>query len=171
MELAGEISLLRPWRLEDAESLVRYANNIKIWRNVTDRFPFPYEYEHAKWFINKCLNEGEPPRTFAIVVEGKPVGCVSCQLQDDVYSRTGRIGYWVAEPFWGRGIATEALSLLTDYIFDRFDFNRLEASVYAYNPASARVLEKAGYTFEARHRARIFKDNQVTDELVYAKIR
>lgn len=171
MELRGRLSVLRPWRMEDKEPLARHANNIKIWRNVTDHFPFPYELEDAEWFIDQCLNEDEPTRTFAITLDDEAVGCVGVEFQEDVYRKTARIGYWVGEAFWGRGIVTEALTLVTDYAFDTFDLVRLQAGVFAHNDASARVLEKAGYTFEGRLRANCFKDSKVIDELLYATIR
>ena len=89
----------------------------------------------------------------------------------DVYSKTAEIGYWLGEPFWGRGIATTALKETTAYAFAHFEIERLQAHVFEWNPASARVLEKAGYTLEGRQRRHVFKDGRIGDALLYARLR
>jgi len=104
-------------------------------------------------------------------VDGSACGGIGFYILDDVYRRTARIGYWLGEPHWGRGIATEALGALTTFAFSRFDFARIEATVFEWNTASGRVLEKAGYTLEARLRMRATKDGRTVDELLYARVR
>jgi len=89
----------------------------------------------------------------------------------DIYRRSAEIGYWLGEPFWGRGIATEALSALTAYVFTNFDIVRLWAGVFEWNIASSRVLEKAGYQREARFRLAATKGGKTIDEFIYAIIR
>lgn len=115
---------------------------------------------------------------FAIVVDGgageRAVGSVGLSIADDACvkaAKVGIVGYWLGEPFWGRGIATEALALLVGYAFERFPFHRLEANVKAWNPASGRVLEKNGFRLEGRLRDRIFKDDAYVDQLVYGLLR
>jgi RimJ/RimL family protein N-acetyltransferase len=81
------------------------------------------------------------------------------------------IGYWLGQSYWNRGIATEALVAVTAYAFETFDINRIWAGVFAWNPASARVLEKAGYVLEGRLRNAITKDGETTDELIYSTVR
>jgi RimJ/RimL family protein N-acetyltransferase len=68
-------------------------------------------------------------------------------------------------------LATEALGLLTDYAFEKFGLARLHAGVFDWNPASARVLEKAGYSLEARMRRAIIKEGQILDRLNYVMVR
>jgi len=92
-------------------------------------------------------------------------------LLDDVDCKTTEIGYWLGEPFWGRGIATAALKQTTEYAFQTFGLERIQAHVFAWNPASARVLEKCSYVLEGRLRHSIFKDGRLTDSLLYARIR
>jgi RimJ/RimL family protein N-acetyltransferase len=99
------------------------------------------------------------------------VGGTGFNLLDDVHRRTARMGYWLGETYWGRGIVTEAVGLLVEYIFGNFDVVRIEACVYEWNPASARVLEKAGFALEARHRKHVTKDGHTGDELLFALIR
>lgn len=81
--------------------------------------------------------------------------------------RSMEIGYWLGEPYWGRGIASEAVSAMTGYAFERFDVARVFAYVFEWNPASARVLEKAGYRLEGRLRKAVTKEGTTMDMLVY----
>ncbi|MYE06597.1 MAG: GNAT family N-acetyltransferase, partial [Chloroflexi bacterium] len=110
-------------------------------------------------------------QNFAIASTAQVIGGIGLRLRSDVFRRSAEIGYWLAEPFWGRGIATAALRALTKHAFEQFNLVRIDASVYEWNPASARVLEKAGYTFEARLARSIYKDGQIVDRLIYAKLR
>jgi RimJ/RimL family protein N-acetyltransferase len=170
MELKLTRCTLRPWRVSDAASLVRYANNRNISRNLRDRFPFPYTAADAAAWTHRVVGEA-PPRNFAIVVGGEAVGGIGVELRDDVFKRSAEIGYWLGEPLWGRGIATEALRAVTDYAFATFDIGRLEAGVFEGNAASARVLEKAGYILESRARRAVTKDGQTLDRLLYVRLR
>jgi RimJ/RimL family protein N-acetyltransferase len=162
--------LLRTWQWEDAAALVTQANNRRVSQNMRDAFPFPYTADDADRWLT-VANKYDPPRNFAIVVAGAPVGGLGLVLKDDVYHRTAEIGYWLGEDYWRRGIATAAVRAAVDYAFATFDLCRLYAGVFAGNPASARVLEKAGFTCEARLRNAITKDGRTTDELIYAIVR
>lgn len=170
MELQCSQFIIRPWQPGDEDSIVRQANNRKIWRNLRDRFPHPYTMNDAKQWVQHASTE-HPLTSFAIVVDGEAVGGIGLLLKDDVYRQSAEIGYWLGEAFWGRGIVTEAVRVFTDYAFANFQFCRIFAHVYEWNPGSMRVLEKAGYQFEARMRKSVFKDGQVIDEMVYAILR
>ena len=170
MELKLGMSTLRPWKPGDEDSLVRHANSRTIWRNLRDSFPNPYTLEDAKRWI-QIANPGTPITNFAIVVEGAAVGGIGLMLKDDVFRRSAEIGYWLGEEYWGRGIVTEALRAVTDYAFANFDLCRLYAGVFEWNPASMRVLEKAGYEFECRMKKSVTKDGETIDELIYAIVR
>jgi RimJ/RimL family protein N-acetyltransferase len=161
---------LRAWRVGDEASLVRHANNRNVWRNLRDRFPFPYTAADAEAWIAHTGAQ-TPATAFAIVVDGAAVGGIGLELGTDVHRRSAEIGYWLGEPFWGRGIATEALRGMTEYAFATFDICRLEAGVFEWNPASARVLEKAGYALEGRSRSAVVKDGRLGDRLLYALVR
>ena len=171
LEIEAHGFALRPWRKGDEAALAKYANNRRVWINLTDRFPHPYTHDEAEAWIKRVEARGEPARNLAIVVEGGPVGGIGVSPNVDVYRRSAEIGYWLGEPFWGRGIATEALRLMTDYVFANFDFERLQAIVFEWNPASCRVLEKAGYALEARLAKGVYKDGEVIDGLLYARLR
>lgn len=161
---------IRSWLPGDVDSLVKYANNRNISINLRDAFPYPYTAEHARDWIQ--LASGQNPETnFAIAGPQEAIGGIGLRLGEDVFRLTAEIGYWLGEPFWGRGIATSALMAMTDYAFAEFGLERIHAHVFEWNPASARVLEKAGYCLEGRLRKSITKEGRTIDRFLYAKIR
>ena len=170
IDLAVAGAQLRPWRRGDEVSLVRHANNRNVWITLGDRFPFPYTPGDAKEWIEAVTSQ-DPTVHFAIVVDGEAAGGIGLELQQDIFKRSAVIGFWLGEAHWGRGIATAALRALTAHAFASFDLCRLQAYVFERNAASARVLEKAGYLWEARLRKAATKDGQTFDVLVYAMVR
>ena len=167
MEIKLKSCDVRSWRLGDADALARHGNNQKIWINLRDAFPHPYTIDDAREFI-KSLRHRTPETTFAIAVNGEAAGSVGFVLRQDVERVTAEIGYWLAEPFWGRGIATEALVAMTGHAISTHALTRVYALPFAWNAASCRVLEKAGYVLEARLRRSAIKNGVVTDQLQYA---
>jgi RimJ/RimL family protein N-acetyltransferase len=161
---------LRPYRDADLAALLKYADNANIVRNLRDRFPHPYTAEAGKTWIALARSQ-DPVLSFAIASEHELIGGVGVDPQADVYRRSGELGYWLAEPFWGQGIATAAARAMIEYAFTKLDLVRVYAGVFATNPASARVLEKAGLQFEGRSCAAVFKNGQLIDELRYAILR
>jgi len=109
-------------------------------------------------------------RTFCILVDHLEAGVIGLSEIDAGYRRA-ELGFWVARPYWNRGIMSEAVRIATAYAFEQFPIERVQADVYAWNPASARVLEKAGYTLEGRLRNAVYRDGKVTDRLIYGVIR
>ena len=169
-QLASSLCTLRPWRLDDAPTVARYANNRSVSRNLQDAFPFPYSEQDAIEWLQSHLGES-PVRNFAIEVDGGAVGSIGLRLLSDIYRRAAVMGYWIGEPYWGRGIATEAARAMVAYAFATFDLARIEAEVFSRNTASARVLEKAGFSLEGRLRDRITKGGETMDALLYAILR
>ncbi len=164
--------ILREWRQSDAADVVRYANNDKIARNLRDVFPHPYTLADAENFINSCLEADETCQLFrAITVDGHAVGSVGLLLGRDVYQKNAELGYWLAEDFWGRGIMTQTVRQICREGFSRWDIQRIYAEPFAYNIASRRVLEKAGFTLEGIMRQGVFKRGQVCDSCMYALLR
>jgi ribosomal-protein-alanine N-acetyltransferase len=161
---------VRSWQWRDRDAIVRYANNRKVSINLRDRFPYPYTARDARNWLDVVVDQ-KPLTDFAIDVAGEAVGGIGFTPQHDIERRSAEIGYWLGEPFWGRGIASEALSVVTEYAFANFDLCRLYAHVFDWNGASARVLEKAGYEFEGRLRKSVTKDGRTIDQLIYAIIR
>jgi RimJ/RimL family protein N-acetyltransferase len=168
MKLTLERCTVRPWRLDDAGSLVRHANNRKVWIALRDIFPHPYTIEDADTFLRSVINS-EPVTLFCVEANGGAVGGIGIRIGTDVHRRTAELGYWLGEEFWRRGIMTEAVAVFTDFCFENFQLRRIHAEPFANNPASARVLEKAGFTFEERLKNNVLKDEKLLDSLLYAR--
>ncbi len=163
-------AVVRPWRRGDEASLVRHANNRKIWLNLRDGFPHPYTLADAEKWVE--LNLGSDPTTnFAIAVDGNAVGGIGVLLRSDVERRSAEIGFWLGEPYWGRGIMTAAVRAVAEWAFTTFDLVRLFGFVFEGNTGSMRVLEKAGCVCEGRLRRAAVKDGKVIDVLLYAAVR
>ena len=160
---------VRSWSMSDVDPLVRYANNRKIWLNLRDAFPHPYTRHDAREFI-RSVRDRSPETTFAIDVNDEAAGSIGFVLHRDVERVSAEIGYWLAEPFWGRGITTEALVAVTRHAVEAHGLTRIFAVPFAWNMPSCRVLEKAGYVLEARLRCSAIKDGRLTDQFQYAFI-
>ena len=161
--------LLKKWEPGDADAIAIHANNKKIGDNLRDGFPYPYTKGDALDFIESCIGgdvEGKMHR--AIVVDGQAVGSIGLFVQDNVYRMSAEIGYWLGEPFWGKGIVTKAVKQICAEGFLRYDIVRIYAEPYAYNTGSRRVLEKAGFTLEALLRNSVVKNGKVMDSCIYS---
>ena len=161
---------LRTWRWQDLDAIVRHANNRNVWINLRNRFPYPYTVRDARNWLDSVVDI-RPVTNFAITVDDEAVGGIGFTIEPDVGYRSAEIGYWLGEAVWGRGIATNALIAVTQYAFSSYDLCRLYAHVFEWNPASARVLEKAGYVLEGRLRKSVTKDGHTIDQLMYAIVR
>ena len=158
---------LRSWKPDDLDSLVLYGNNPHIAQYLTDKFPNPYTPEKAKAFIAHNTKE-KTPNVLAIDVEGEAVGAIGIHPQSDIECKNAEMGYWLAEPFWGKGIMSEAIQHMVNYGFQHWDINRIFARPFGTNIGSQRALEKAGFVLEARFSKTFFKKGEYLDELVYA---
>ena len=170
VRLQTDLCLLRPWRMEDAPGLAAGLNNRNIWLHLRDWVPHPYAVEDAKAYLQRVI----PPQTehaVCIEVDRAVAGGMSIRVGSNVHRRTAELGYWLAEPLWRRGIMTEAVRAFVPACFGAFELDRIFAYTYSNNPASAKVLEKAGITFEGRLRKNAIKDGEVLDSLLYARIR
>ncbi len=158
---------IRSYRHADLRSLIRHANNPRVAENLRDRFPHPYTERDGREWLAVAMQQ-EPETNFAIAVDGELVGTIGLHVGDDVYRQSAEIGYWLGEDYWGRGIATEAVSVLTDWAFANLGLLRIYALVFEANPASVKVLEKAGYSLEGRMRSAVVKRGRVMDQLLLA---
>ncbi|MDQ6758715.1 MAG: GNAT family N-acetyltransferase [Acidobacteriota bacterium] len=171
MELGTDIQdcVLRLWTASDKPNLIRYANDKAVSRNLLDAFPYPYSDADAEFWI--AHTQANPGMHFAITVGGEAVGGIGIDPQSGVASRTAHFGYWLGQRFWGKGFATAAARVMASYTFQAFEFARLEAPVFAWNPASMRVLEKAGFSREGVLRQSVYKHGELIDSVLYAKLR
>ena len=164
--------VLRPWRQEDAGDLAALLSDKGILDNLRDGLPYPYTEADAAQFI-AAMRAADPGSTyaFAITAGGRAVGCISAQRRENIHSRTAEVGYYIARPLWGRGLATCALRQLCDLLFEATDLLRLFAEPFAENAASCRALEKAGFQLEGVLRSNAVKNGAVRDTKLYAWIR
>ncbi|MBV9989255.1 MAG: GNAT family N-acetyltransferase [Chitinophagaceae bacterium] len=161
--------VLRPWQKEDARELAAIANNRNVWNNVRDALPNPYTVMDAlQWIAH--VNDKDPVLNFAIVFEGAIAGSIGCVLKSDVSRKTVEIGYFVGEQYWGKGIATEAVNLLLDFIETRLDVARIEAHVFEQNRPSMKVLQNNKFYLEGIQRRAVIKNNQLLDDYVWVKL-
>ncbi len=161
---------LRPWRIEDAESLASYANNSKIAENLRDVFPYPYTLSDAKGYIEFCLGLKEQ-LCFAVEVGGEAAGSIGVFIKDDVYRKSAELGYWLGEQYWGRGIMSKAVLQICELAFSNYDIVRIFAEPFARNIGSRRVLEKAGFELEGILRKSVCKNGIIEDSCMYAKLK
>ena len=162
---------LRKWLNSDADSVAKYANNINVANNLRNVFPHPYTIEDAKWYVNNCASNDEIHQcTRAIVVDGEAVGSIGAFIKDDVYCKSGEIGYWLGEPFWNRGIISEAIKQMCDLVFQKYGVVRIFAEPYAGNLGSRKVLEKAGFELEGILKKSVYKNGAIFDSCIYALI-
>ena len=159
---------LRVWQKDDAQQLAAIANNKNIWSNVLDSFPSPYTIMDALQWINK-ESTAQPVTKFAIEFQGNVVGGIGMILNDDVYRNTVELGYFVGETFWGKGIATNAIQTIVEHIQKNYSVNRVMARVYAYNKASMKALQKAGFHLEGIQEKAAIKNNLLLDVFVWVK--
>jgi ribosomal-protein-alanine N-acetyltransferase len=108
MELKLERCTIRDYRLRDAESLAKHANNRRVWLGLRDAFPHPYTIEDARNFIHRATSD-QPAKNFCIEINGSAVGGIGLRLHEDVHRNVAEFGYWLAEEFWGQGVMSEVV--------------------------------------------------------------
>ncbi|MFO0801687.1 MAG: GNAT family N-acetyltransferase [Gemmataceae bacterium] len=168
--LHTERLMLRPYCEADAPLLFPLVSNpnttrFTLWehhKTLDDTRVFVRDYALGRYA------EGVP-EPLAICIKEQPIG--SCGSFWASYPhRTMEIGYWLAEPYWGRGIIVEAVRELVRYSFDSLKPKRIQARVIEGNAASIRVLEKLGFRFEGTHRSAILRRGRHEDVHYFAKL-
>jgi [ribosomal protein S5]-alanine N-acetyltransferase len=166
--IAGDEEVrLRPWTREDVNTLVSLADNVKIANFMTDQFPFPYTINRGMEFI-EMASRYEPTNILAIEYKGAISGSIGIHPQQDIMRKNAELGYWLGEPYWGKGITTKAVIKMVEYGFRNFDIERIFARPFGTNIASQKVLTKAGFILEGRFERTILKNGVMLDELIYA---
>ena len=168
MELKLKDCTIRDWRMEDAPSIVKHANNRNVSRTLRDRFSYPYTIENAKEFLTRSTSK-EPRNNFCIEINGSAAGGIGVHVGEDVHRHVASIGYWLGEEFWGRGVMSEVVPAFVNHCFETLPLHRIYAEAFENNLASTRILEKADFVLEARLRKNVIKDGQILDSLLYAK--
>ncbi len=161
---------LRRFRAGDEEDLAAAANHREVWRNLRDAFPHPYERADAEQWI--AIAAAQSPLTDLAITRGeRVVGGIGVRLNADVHRFAGEVGYWLAPREWGSGVATAALGAFVPWALTHLGLTRLYADIFAWNPASGRVLEKCGFRREGLRPAGAFKDGRFVDLISYGLVR
>ncbi|KAF4453859.1 putative N-acetyltransferase p20 [Fusarium austroafricanum] len=175
--------IIRRYYPSDAEAMAKAANNPLISKNMRNRFPSPYSLADAENFINNIAlnfngssnecglflkpNTAENPSS-----EPLYIGAMGMMPKDDIYIRNWELGYWIAEPAWGKGYATEAVKAFVRWSFETWpELNRIEAVANGANKGSQNVLRKAGFLEEGTRRGAIFKNGEIFDEVQFGLLR
>ncbi len=166
----GDGLRVRPWRRDDLDALLRHANNPKIAANLRDQFPHPYTRRDGLDYLN-YVRAMDVPMSLAMEFEGEAIGGIGFKLGVDIARLSVEMGYWLAEPYWGRGLTTRAVMAASDWAFDSYKVVRIYATTFSHNVASMRVLEKAGFQREGLLRRSAVKNGVVLDQVMYAKVR
>ena len=163
---------IRKWELSDAKDLAAALSNKKVQDNLRDGLPYPYTEQDGKEFISAMLSADENETfAFAIMVDDKVVGSIGIFRQGNIHRQTAELGYYIAEEYWGKGIMTEAVKQICEYVFAKSDIIRIYAEPFAYNIASCRVLEKVGFQYEGTLRSNAVKNGRVIDMEMYSLLK
>lgn len=163
---------IRKWRVSDKERLAELLSNKKVQDNLRDGLPYPYTPQDGEDFILSMLGADETQTfAFAITLDDRVIGSIGVFRCGNIHFRTAELGYYVGEPYWGKGHATSAVKQVCRYVFENTDILRIFADPFAYNTASCRVLEKAGFQFEGTLRSNAVKNGNVLDMRMYALVR
>jgi [ribosomal protein S5]-alanine N-acetyltransferase len=171
MEIRFEGIALRPWKINDAPQIALIADNKKIADNLRDGLPHPYSIKDALDWLKIILPENNPPHYFAIETDNQVVGSIGLVSKTDIYRKNIEIGFFIAENFWRRGIATKAIKAAASYAFREFDIVRIYAESFSDNSGSRRALEKAGFILEATLRNSIIKNGIIKDSCIYSVLK
>ncbi|MEC5145257.1 RimJ/RimL family protein N-acetyltransferase [Chitinophaga sp. 180180018-2] len=153
----------------DLKDMAALANHPAIAANLRDSFPSPYSLKDAENFL-ALIQQGKLNYVWGIYVEDEIAGVITLTPQDDIYRHSAEIGYWLGIPYHGKGVMTEAVSLLTEYAFRELNIHRIYAGVFAYNEASKKVLQKSGFHLEAIKIKAIIKNGTLLDEHLMVKM-
>ncbi|MHC1682213.1 MAG: GNAT family N-acetyltransferase [Clostridiaceae bacterium] len=162
---------LRRWEIDDIQSVAKYANNKKVADNLRNIFPYPYTLEDAEDYVRFCIKGDEKKQCCrAITVNGEAVGSIGVFIKDDVYCKTAEVGYWLGEEFWGKGLMSEAIKEICEFVFENYDIVRIFAEPFAWNMGSRRALEKAGFKLEGILEKSVYKNGVIGDSCIYRLI-
>ena len=164
--------IIRKWKLTDAKDIAVVLSNQKIHDNLRDGIPYPYSEQDGIDFISSMLSANEDEIfAFAITLDDRAIGSIGVYRQKNIHRQTAEMGYYLAEAYWGKGIMTDAVKQVCEYVFQNSDILRIYAEPFAYNTGSCRVLEKAGFQYEGTLRNHAVKNGKVIDMRMYSLLR
>jgi RimJ/RimL family protein N-acetyltransferase len=170
--MTTERLLLRSFTKADAEIVTRLCNNYNIYKNTLTLL-YPYTLDCAMSWIehhNENFNE-DKLYEFAICDRGTGALYVAIALSNHQRYDNGELSYWVGQPFWGNGYATEAAKAILDFAFDVKEYHKVYARHFASNPASGQVIQKIGMKKEGVLMDHVKKEDRYEDLIYYGIVR
>ena len=162
---------LRTWKLEDAPVLASVLSDRKVRNALREGLSGPSAEQDAAAYIRSALADPQNTFAYAMELDGAVAGSIGAFRQGGIHHRTAELGYCLAEQYRGRGLMTDAVRQLCAKLFSETDILRIYAEPFAYNTASRRVLEKAGFRLEGILKNNAVKNGQVLDMALYALTR
>lgn len=155
---------------DDARLLARYASDPVVTAFMHDAPSRAFTVDEVRAWIDVVRTQ-TPECQFSIAIGAETIGGIGLELQRDIYGHSAELSYWIAEPYWRRGIATRAVGAVADHAFGVLGLHRLYARVFDGNDASQRVLQKCAFDLEGRLRDAAVKNGRYVDQILYAKLR
>jgi RimJ/RimL family protein N-acetyltransferase len=155
----------------DKPAYLKHLNETDEFQSSMLSVPFPYSAHDADQWIAKVCSSSDGQdrrRSWAVRHGAELIGGIS--LFEMTIGQKAEIGYWLAKPYWGRGIMTKVVRCLCSYAFDEYKFFRIEGRVLATNARSASVLRKAGFDLEGTLRSCFVRDGQPVDDLIFGLV-
>lgn len=168
LELAPGLRL-RPWRIDDLDTLVRHADDEQVSRGVSDRFPHPYTREDGLAFLHGDVVPLD--RVLAIEIDGEACGGIGAHAGQGERRHGAEFGYWLGRMHWGQGWMTRVVAVFAPWAMRTLALHRLQATVLDFNISSARVLEKNGFIEEGVQRCAVVKRGELHDLRLFARTR
>jgi len=162
---------LRPFELSDANSVSELCNNFKIYKS-TLTLPYPYPIESAVSWISTHAENFDNDRIYEFAITDKDSGILygAIGLSHHKANRNGEVAYWIGEEFWNKGYGTEALTAVIDFAFTHKNYHKIWARYFESNPASGRMMQKVGMTYEGKQIDHVFKENRLETLILYGMI-
>ena len=172
MNLKSDNLNLRPLELSDAPQVKELASDYDI-AKTTLHIPHPYPDGAAEAWIERTHEASREGRVYAFAIvrylDNEFLGAISLGVSRE--HRRAELAYWMGKPYWGHGYTTEAARKLLAFGFEELDLNRIFALAFATNPASSRVMEKIGMTFEGTYAQHVCKWDQYHDLVGYGLLK
>jgi len=169
--LHTERCTIRPWQPADLEALPDIADTQDISWNTSYRFPHPFTADKAACYLVRHIKGcGDDHWSFAVEENGELIGGCACYRGQDIHAHTAELGYWLTPSHWGKGLGTEIVNRMVEFMTAETDVEQLSASCFGWNPASSHVLEKCGFEHEGTRRGVVKKWGKRTDLVVFGKL-
>lgn len=161
---------LRAWRADDLDALLRHADDERVPRGLSDRFPHPYTRADGEAFLSGGVVALSDP-VFAIEIDGEACGGIGAHPFAGERRVGAEFGYWLGHAHWGKGVMTRVVSVFAPWAMQALDLARLQATVLDFNVGSARVLQKNRFAEEGVMRHAVRKHGRMHDLRLFSRLR